>query len=79
MEAQELNPMDWYLKPVEGTMREDESGTNDETDVEEEASTRTKKKKVVEVSRNVLEQITKVQELEERINSVFKRRRRNME
>jgi hypothetical protein len=47
MEAQELNPMDWYLKPVEGTMSEDESGTNDETDVEEEASTRTKKKKVV--------------------------------
>ena len=79
MEAQELNPMEWYLKPEEGDKSEDESGTNDETDVEEEVSTSTKKKKVVAVSRNVVECITKVQELEERNNSVFKRRRRNIE
>ena len=53
--------------------------TNDENDVEEEVSTSTKKKKLVEDSRNVVERITKVQELEERNNAVFKRRRRNME
>ena len=79
IEAQELNPIDWYLKPEEGDMSEDESGTNDETDVEEEVSTSTKKNKVVAVSTNVVEHITKVQELEERNNSVFKRRRRNIE
>jgi hypothetical protein len=36
MEAQELNPIDWYLEPEEGDRSEDDSGTNDETDVEEE-------------------------------------------
>ena len=34
---------------------------------------------MVAVSRNVVEPFTKVQDLEERNNSVFKRRRRNIE
>ena len=81
MEVQGLKPMEHYIR-TENTESDDSDDEEDISENEangEEVEAHGNKRKEQMISKNVVETIAHVQEMEERHGSAFKRRRRNIE